>query len=131
MSVRSLVERATEALESAQEITSGRAHDSELELDSVAMLVQVPRRRWMLDVLAEREEIGLSELTDVVAAREHGTPTSDQRKAVYVALYQNHVPTFEDAGVLLRDDQNTVRRGPEFETAREALAALREVTSGE
>lgn len=69
------------------------------------------RRRRTLKVLTEREELTtLSELAEEIAAWENGIDrqaiTSDQRKRVYVGLYQQHLPKMDDAGVIEFDQRS-------------------------
>lgn len=65
-------------------------------------IVSNSRRRLVIQVLADKgtvEDIGT--FSEAVAAAEFGTPvTSDERKRVYVSLYQTHLPKLERVGVI-------------------------------
>lgn len=85
-----------------------------LSQDVVFDLLSSPRRRFVLYYLNQVEgEVEIGELADEVAAWENDTAvddlTSQQRKRVYVSLYQTHVPKMEDAGIIEYDsDSGTV-----------------------
>ena len=66
------------------------------------------RRRYALYYLKQRRcPVELGELAEQVAAWENDTTveriTSEQRKSVYSALYQTHLPKLEDAGIVEYD----------------------------
>lgn len=92
------------------EITS--VADSEeaqqLSKDVIFELLKNRRRREVLSYLLEAEEtVTLGELAEQIAAWENDTEvtalSSDQRKRVYVALYQTHLPKMDDAGIVEYD----------------------------
>lgn len=63
------------------------------------------RRRQVLSYLLEQDEpVGIKELSRVVAAQENDIPadevTHEQRKRVYIALHQNHLPFLDDASLI-------------------------------
>ena len=82
--------------------------------DTVFSLLSNSRRRAAIEVLRERDgTASVSDLATAVAAREHGVDAASlerkQRKRVYVALKQVHLPRLEDEGVVHYDpDDNTV-----------------------
>lgn len=84
--------------------------DSEsLSQDRIFDLLSNPRRRFVLQYLSSRSEaVPLRELADEVARWETGETTlsSQQRKRVYVSLYQTHIPRLHDAGVLEYDAES-------------------------
>lgn len=75
------------------------------------------RRRKLTDLLVEQRSFGnhetstvdITEASSTIAAQENGkTPediNSNERKRVYVALYQNHVPFMEEKGWVSYDDE--------------------------
>lgn len=73
------------------------------------------RRRQVLTYLQECDgRATAGELAESIAADEAGTTpdrvSSDERKRVYVSLYQNHLPVMDDASVVDYDaDRKTVR----------------------
>lgn len=82
---------------------------AELTLDVVFGLLSVERRRQTLtDLRRIDDETTLSEMATRIAALENDVPeravTSDQRKRVYIALYQSHLPKLADAGVIEYDE---------------------------
>jgi ribosomal protein S15P/S13E len=81
------------------------ADSSPLEKDVLFELLKNQRRRHVLRYLDEHdEEATLSDLAEHVAAIENDIPeshlTSQQRKRVYVALYQCHLPILARSDVI-------------------------------
>ncbi|MFP8957280.1 ArsR family transcriptional regulator [Natrialbaceae archaeon A-CW3] len=90
-----------------EEITSVTANDTDetLSKDVIFELLKNRRRREVLTYLLDAEEtVTLGELAEQIAAWENDTDvnalSSDQRKRVYVALYQTHLPKMDDAGIV-------------------------------
>ncbi|OVE85994.1 DUF7344 domain-containing protein [Natronolimnobius baerhuensis] len=82
--------------------------DESLSKDVIFELLKNRRRREVLTYLLEAEEtVTLGELAEQIAAWENDTDvnalSSDQRKRVYVALYQTHLPKMDDAGIVEYD----------------------------
>ncbi|AFZ74671.1 DUF7344 domain-containing protein [Natronobacterium gregoryi] len=82
--------------------------DERLSKDVIFELLKNRRRREVLAYLLEAEEtVTLGELAEQIAAWENDTSvnalSSDQRKRVYVALYQTHLPKMDDAGIVEYD----------------------------
>jgi len=79
--------------------------DTELTQDDVFEILSSPRRRYLLYHLRQRgEPVELTELAEHVAAWENDVEpselTTQERKRVYVSLYQTHVPKLDDAGIV-------------------------------
>ncbi len=91
-----------------------RPDSDTLSQDVVFDLLSSPRRRFVLYYLNQVEDdVSIGELADEVAAWENEIGvdelSSQQRKRVYVSLYQTHVPKMEDAGIIDYDsDAGTV-----------------------
>lgn len=87
---------------------------SRLSQDEVYQLLSNPRRRFIISFLRGRDEIHLQDLAAEVAAWENETAidslTAQQRKRVYVSLYQTHVPKLEEAGIIDYDGETGVIR---------------------
>ena len=85
--------------------TAGESH--EINPGEAFEMLQIERRRAIIEALDSQPEWRLSDLAEHVAAVENDcTPqdvTSQQRKRVYVALYQTHLEKLDDAGVLAFD----------------------------
>lgn len=80
-----------------------------LTRDEIFSLLSVERRRQTLEILRRTDDgTTLSELAEQIAADENDVPvdlvSSDQRKRVYIALYQSHLPKLDDAGVVEFED---------------------------
>lgn len=71
------------------------------------------RRRIVLETLLEESQpMELSELSERVAAIENEIPREElsakERKSVYTALYQTHLPKLDDAGFINYDRENGI-----------------------
>ena len=76
-----------------------------LSPDAVHQLLSSRRRRDVLEYLKNVEaETTIGDLAARIAAREHDLPvgevTSEQRKRVYISLYQSHLPKLAAEGVI-------------------------------
>jgi hypothetical protein len=85
--------------------------DTELTQDDVFEILSSPRRRYLLYHLRQRQEpVELTDLAEHVAAWENGVETTElttqERKRVYVSLYQTHVPKLDDAGIVEYDSES-------------------------
>lgn len=89
---------------------------TELPLDIIFGLLKNKRRRRVLRYLEEESEnVDLGSLAEALAAEELDKPVgalrSDERKRVYISLYQCHLPKLDDAGVIeFESDRGTIRR---------------------
>lgn len=77
------------------------------------------RRRRVLEHLDGRDdEVALGELAERLAATENDKPeaqlTSQERKRVYVGLYQSHLPRMDDAGAVEFDGDRGLIRSTEL-----------------
>ncbi|WP_225336116.1 DUF7344 domain-containing protein [Halomicrobium urmianum] len=95
--------------ESETEIESDAETEAETELtrDDIFHLLQCRRRRLVLKYLKEYDGDGPARMSDIaehIAALEHDTTIdalrSQQRQRVYIALYQSHLTTMDEAGVI-------------------------------
>lgn len=78
---------------------------TQVSRDMVFEVLKNERRRSVLDLLERNGgRATLSELSERIAARENGIDrgeiTSDQRKRVYVGLYQRHLPKMDELGAV-------------------------------
>jgi hypothetical protein len=84
---------------------------SRLSQDEVYHLLSNPRRRFIISYLRDDGTVGLQELASTVAAWENDTSpeqlTDQQKKRVYVSLYQTHIPKLEDAGIITYDSDTS------------------------
>lgn len=113
-----------------------------LSQDVVFDILSSPRRRYVLYYLKQVDEpIELTDLAEQVAAWENETTpeslTDQERKRVYVSLYQTHIPKLDEAGIVTYDqddgsvelapgssaiDEYLPQSGPEFSWERLYLA---------
>ncbi|QLG62859.1 DUF7344 domain-containing protein [Halorarum salinum] len=94
------------------------------------------RRRRSVEYCATREGVMIGDLADHNAALENDCPAdqldAQQRKRVYIALLQNHLPLLDEANIIDWDGpQDTVSRGDEFVTAHLAVETMQEIDAGE
>lgn len=98
--------------------TAGESH--EIDPGEAFEMLQSPRRRAVIEALDRDPEWTLSDLAEHVAAVENDCAResleSQQRKRVYVALYQTHLDKLDDAGVLAFDGDR-IEAIPEVVTA--------------
>lgn len=70
-------------------------------------LLSSSRRIHTLLALDSEGAMSVSDLADEVTIREYGsTYTEDQRKRIYISLYQAHLPKLESHGVIVWDEGN-------------------------
>jgi hypothetical protein len=79
--------------------------DTELSLSTTFELLKNRRRRETISYLLDHDgQSTLSDLAEHIAALENGIEvvqlSSDQRKRVYIGLYQCHLPKLDKAGVI-------------------------------
>jgi hypothetical protein len=105
--------------------------DVNLEPSEVFDLLKPERRRALMKVLAisESKPVSVSSLAEEVAAIEYeSTPTeldSAQRKRVYIALCQVHLPRLAEAKVVsYDDDRKIVEEGEKFRQLRHVHTVL-------
>ena len=86
------------------------AMESQLSQDTVFDILSNSRRRYVLYYLRqESEPIQLVDLAEHVAAWENETDVESlreqERKRVYVSLYQTHIPKLADTGLVKYDKE--------------------------
>jgi hypothetical protein len=104
------VRRRHHPLATPSEIPKMGGGPAELGLDTMFDAVRNARRRQVLRYLNEQDgQVTLSDLAEHIAAIENDTTPelldSQQRKRVYVGLYQSHLPKLDGMGVLTFDRQ--------------------------
>jgi DNA-binding transcriptional ArsR family regulator len=91
-----------------------------LPLDVTFEILKNRRRRLVLEYLRDAEETTIGELAEHIAAIENETTVqqlnAQQRKRVYIGLYQCHLPKMDDAGVVeFNQDRGHVALGESVE----------------
>lgn len=90
-----------------------------LSKDLIFGVLSNQRRRWVLRYMAENgPETTLSDLAEHIASIENDKPitaiTSSERKRVYIALYQIHLPKMDDTDFIdFNQQRGTVELRPE------------------
>lgn len=110
-----------------------RDADGDLGMDEVFELLKNPRRRMVIGYLQDNDGSStLSEVAEHIAAIENDITvhelSSDQRKRVYIGLYQCHLPKMDKFGVI---DYNKNRGTIELQESVEQLQPYIEVTQDE
>ena len=86
--------------------------EEQVTQDLVFDILSSARRRRVLYLLKTEGPMELTALAERVAARENDTTVEDltrqQRKRVYVSLYQTHVPKLAEAGFVDHDQDSGV-----------------------
>lgn len=95
------------------ESTGASADRTEPSIDDVFEVLSNRRRRYTLHHLQRRDEpVELGNLSERVAAWENETGiekvTSAERKRVYTALQQFHLPKMEDSGLIEYDQRGSI-----------------------
>lgn len=96
-----------------QNVTHNKSEDSgdsSLSNDDIYDQLANRRRRYALHHLKQiGEPVDVRDLAEQVAAWENGTTVeelgSQERKRVYISLYQSHLPTMDKAGLITYDDE--------------------------
>lgn len=84
----------------------GRTGDEQQRIghDDVFDVLSNQRRRHVIEELDRDPDLTLSALAEQLAAIEEDCApdrvTTDERKRVYISLYQTHLPALDEAGVL-------------------------------
>jgi len=86
-------------------------NNTELTRDRIFDILSSPRRRYVLYFLrTEPNPIQLTDLAEHVAAWENDTTVEElstqQRKRVYVSLYQTHLPKLAETGLVNYDEES-------------------------
>lgn len=99
----------------AQSVSDGHPEDGDdsgssqsVSRDDLFEMLGNDRRRRALEIVMEREAgVSVSELVEEVAAQEYDKPVEQlarsERKAVYTAVVQRHLPKLEERGLVSRD----------------------------
>lgn len=116
--------------ESAPQQTN-RLPDSDLSAAEIFEILSNNRRIRVLELLDDEHGDSLRDLTDMMVTNKHGIGyDSQQRKRIYVSLYQCHIPKLDDYGVVNYDRETAhITPGPEFDTVRDTLKAVSETHS--
>lgn len=94
--------------------------DKGLTTAEVCELLANERRQTAIKVMQEEGNISLRYLSEVLAEAE-----GKERKGVYIALYQTHIPKLDDYDVVDYSDRTSaVQPGDNFERVSEALSSL-------
>jgi len=107
----------------------------ELPLDVTFEILKNRRRRLVLQYLRDAEETtSIGELAEHIAAIENDTTVqqlnAQQRKRVYIGLYQCHLPKMDDAGVVeFNQDRGRIDPGLNVEPLYDYLDVGAEETS--
>jgi hypothetical protein len=121
----------------AETTTGARVSDQTAEpsLDVIFDVLRNRRRRLVLKAIEERDgSTTLSDLAEHIGGIENGKDpeslNAQERKRVYVGLYQCHLPKMHDAGAIDFDkDRGTVERGEIADQYHEFLEREVEVES--
>lgn len=108
-----------------EEATDASDSADRLPLDQVFEILKNERRRTVLEYLRTHEgPVALGELAEHVAAVENDKPvaqvTSNERKCVYVGLYQCHLPKMDNMDIVeFNQNRGRIEVGPNAEQLEE------------
>ena len=105
---------------SVQQLDGGGAEPAtEVSEDELFDVLANQRRRFAVHLLKreEKDKLEIGDMAEQIAAWENGTDmaeiTGDERKRVYTALQQSHLPKMDDAGVVeFNKDRGVVEPTP-------------------
>lgn len=110
--------------------------EEEPDIDVVFDILGTSRRRAVIRYLETNPgPISIGELADYIAAQEYDKTqeevTQNERKRVYVSLYQSHLPKMTAADVIAYEQGESIEQGPYFETFATMLAHADATVRGE
>lgn len=114
-------------VEEEKQVEEAEPSEFPVSLDNVFEILKNQRRRYVLRFLEDREEpVSLSDLSEHVAARENDKSvdqlSSQERKRVYVGLYQCHLPKMDDMGFInFNKNRGVIELGPAAPNAAKYL----------
>lgn len=102
-----------------------------ISLDELLYILSSRRRRLALRVLYEYHdnEMRFMEASNDVTHIIYNEPEQKDYKAIYVSLYQSHMPPMRDAGLVIYDDEEggNIQITDEGEKVYEILEVLKEI----
>lgn len=132
-----LINRARDA------VSKAGTPNTELDIDTLTGLLSSSRRRRVVRILCEQTsstgvggELEIGDLAESIACRENDCSsaelTSQQRKRVYVGLYQAHLPKLDAENVIRFDDEaGAVTTSQHTRDVGAVLEAIAEMTGGD
>lgn len=108
--------------------------EATIDLDTIFDVLSVDRRRWALILIAERETTDIGTIADHIAATENNKPSENvagpERKRVYIALHQTHLPKLDQADIIDWDeDRGTIEPDRNLWPVLEVLRAGEPIAS--
>ncbi|WP_449272120.1 DUF7344 domain-containing protein [Halorubrum lipolyticum] len=111
--------------------SSSKDSTENIDIEQTTWAADILRNRRRIQVLLElasagEEGVSVSELADRLAERDHGAGFgSEQRRRIFIALYQSHLPKLEADSVIDRKkNRDYVARGRRFNEVVSTLAQL-------
>ena len=104
--------------------------DEDLPVTDTVELLASDRRQAIIEELAgTTQPMSTATIAERVACAEYDceadTLNAEQRKRVYIALKQSHLPVLAEANVVVYDvDSNRVARGPQFSQLWQTYTAV-------
>ncbi len=114
----------------------GEEESEELSLDIIFEMLRNRRRQLVLEYLREKDDtVTIGELAEHIAAIENDTTVrqlnAQQRKRVYIGLYQCHLPKMDDVDVVeFNQSRGRISPGKHIEPLYEYLDVANGETDG-
>lgn len=130
---RTIVERLASLVQAviAADQPVDNLEDLSIGDDDLYKMLKNSRRRTIIRLVDEEDKTNVNYLARRIAAEENDKQpealTSQERKRVYIALYQNHLPPLDKAGILT---YNKPRGHVEATDETGRVAALLEIVDG-
>lgn len=96
-------------------------------IEEIIDALNSPRRRHIIDFLGEHGSAHFNDVVEYVADQEFdGDYDSEERRRVYISIYQTHAPLLDEYGLAeYRGSDNPMYPTDDLERAAEALKTLR------
>lgn len=114
-------------------VTTDGGEVDPIDLDTMFHILRSGRRRLFLEYLRTNGGGDFREIAEFVAGGEYGPDyDKDERKRVYISLYQNHVEDMDDAGLIQWNGTGgEVHPGENFQEVAEFLKCIHKIHGGE
>lgn len=114
------------------------AQSMNVDVEDVVVILSNHRRRDVVRGLDAEGEMTTRDLATHIARDEQGindpdeAPDPEQRKTVYISLYQNNLPVLKRFEVVEFDDvsNDIIRKGPHFDQVAATLRFIERATEG-
>lgn len=99
-------------------------------VDELCHILGNERRRLVIEAIPPDGSTSIKALAEEVTEAEHGRRfSSRERKSVYVAIYQNHLPPLKEQGIAI-GPKSSIEAGPNHAAAVDVISELEQRVDG-